>query len=448
MFLEGFISENLYLLICAFAFIVCLLLFIYLIESSNLVKIYKGIPEKSSKTIYGYLDKKGNLISFSNEFYEKINVSTKNKKWYKKVSTIYFEGMEINYKKVLNILKKNKDVINFTVELESESYNVSFKKVPIFSNKEICGYVLFDEEYQTDNNINLLNMMDELQAPLAYYAGEIENINLNLNASMQMRLGLKADKMSYNDLKRFVFEEDMEIFLLSTKEMINNIRIQYRLKTIKGLELFEEVKHFNEGKVSIIVSLMEMKEEKIWFDNKVLVNAVNELINDDISFGGILLSYKSLLEESENGVNPLVKDIIGKHLKTIQKELLGEDDFITKVSDYEFILLFKDNDRFESVVNSIYNNESILLKFEMGFAGEMVNIKNKLGISYSLETFASANDFMNALNSALSLTNKEGYDKDYSIYSVAVKEPEKLEEEYSFEKCIINLDNSFLDDGE
>ena len=61
MFLKG-LGVDFTLLLFAFVFIVILLLLVYLIESSKLVKIYKGIPEKTSKIIYGYLDKKGNLI--------------------------------------------------------------------------------------------------------------------------------------------------------------------------------------------------------------------------------------------------------------------------------------------------------------------------------------------------------------------------------------------------
>ncbi len=451
MCLFGVIGNSLDLLIGVFALIVIVLLLVYLVESSRLVKIYKGIPAKTNKSIYGYLDKNGNLLSFSDEFYNKINISNKVANWSKKVTTIYYEGQEINYKKFLSIIKESKEIINFTIEVESKSYNIGFKKSPIFENHEICGYVLFDELYTSDQDAYLLDMMGELQTPLAYYSGKAQDINFHLNDSLKERLGVKEEKMTYNDLKRFVFEEDLEMFLVSTKELINDTRVQYRLKTINGLEYFEEVKHLKNEDTTTIISLIEVKEEKIWFESNVLMNEVEELMSHGIAFGGIILSYNSLLEEADEKRNPLALDIIKKHLKTVKKELFGEGDFITKVSDFEYILLFKDKDRLDSVINSVYNKQSILLDFEIGFAGEMINLKNKLGIAYSLDEYVSPTDFINALNSSLAFANNEDYTKDYSIHTTAVKE-EVIETEevteYSFEKCLIDLDNSFLDDGE
>lgn len=449
MFLKG-LGVDFTLLLFAFVFIVILLLLVYLIESSKLVKIYKGIPEKTSKIIYGYLDKKGNLISFNEDFFNDINVSITKANWKKNISNIFYNGKKVSYKKFLELVKHSNEVINFTFEVEGKNYNISFKKTPIFNKREVCGYVLFNELYTNDQNTYLLDMLEEIQIPVAYFSGKASNINFILNDSFKERLGVKEEKMTYSDLKRFVFEEDLEMFLNASKELVNDIRIQYRLKTVKGLEYFEEVKNLRNEDVTTIITLIEVNEEMVWVENNVLTDEVQNLIEQGVEFGGIILSYSSLLEEASEKKNPLAKDIIKKHLKEIKKTLLDEGDLISKVSEFEYIILFNNKEKLDNVVNEVYNGKSILLDFEVGFAGEIVSLMNKLGITYSSDDYETPDDFIKRLNSSLALANNEDYYKNYSIHTTTVKEEVEVldnkEEEYSFEKCLIDLDNSFLDD--
>lgn len=449
MFLKG-LGVDFTLLLFAFVFIVILLLLVYLIESSKLVKIYKGIPEKTSKIIYGYLDKKGNLISFNEDFFNDINVSITKANWKKNISNIFYNGKKVSYKKFLELVKHSNEVINFTFEVEGKNYNITFKKTPIFNKREVCGYVLFNELYTNDQNTYLLDMLEEIQIPVAYFSGKASNINFILNDSFKERLGVKEEKMTYSDLKRFVFEEDLEMFLNASKELVNDIRIQYRLKTVKGLEYFEEVKNLRNEDVTTIITLIEFNEEMVWVENNVLTDEVQNLIEQGVEFGGIILSYSSLLEEASEKKNPLAKDIIKKHLKEIKKTLLDEGDLISKVSEFEYIILFNNKEKLDNVVNEVYNGKSILLDFEVGFAGEIVSLMNKLGITYSSDDYETPDDFIKRLNSSLSLANNEDYYKNYSIHTTTVKEEVEVldnkEEEYSFEKCLIDLDNSFLDD--
>ena len=449
MFLKG-LGVDFTLLLFAFVFIVILLLLVYLIESSKLVKIYKGIPEKTSKIIYGYLDKKGNLISFNEDFFNDINVSITKANWKKNISNIFYNGKKVSYKKFLELVKHSNEVINFTFEVEGKNYNITFKKTPIFNKREVCGYVLFNELYTNDQNTYLLDMMEEIQIPVAYFSGKASNINFILNDSFKERLGVKEEKMTYSDLKRFVFEEDLEMFLNASKELVNDIRIQYRLKTVKGLEYFEEVKNLRNEDVTTIITLIEVNEEMDWVENNVLTDEVQNLIEQGVEFGGIILSYSSLLEEASEKKNPLAKDIIKKHLKEIKKTLLDEGDLISKVSEFEYIILFNNKEKLDNVVNEVYNGKSILLDFEVGFAGEIVSLMNKLGITYSSDDYETPDDFIKRLNSSLALANNEDYYKNYSIHTTTVKEEVEVldnkEEEYSFEKCLIDLDNSFLDD--
>ena len=123
---------------------------------------------------------------------------------------------------------------------------------------------------------------------------------------------------------------------------------------------------------------------------------------------------------------------------------------ISKVSEFEYIILFNNKEKLDNVVNEVYNGKSILLDFEVGFAGEIVSLMNKLGITYSSDDYETPDDFIKRLNSSLALANNEDYYKNYSIHTTTVKEEVEVldnkEEEYSFEKCLIDLDNSFLDD--
>ena len=135
-------------------------------------------------------------------------------------------------------------------------------------------------------------------------------------------------------------------------------------------------------------------------------------------------------------------NVIKKYFKIVRKEMLSIDDIIGKINEFEYVIIIKDIEKLNSFVNNICNENTPLLKYELTFCGQLININNKLGISYYNDLMKTKKDFYSSLYQALSLANNSEYEKDYSIYTPAKEE--KINDEYSFDKYKIDIDNSFL----
>ena len=440
-----FLTEVNYLFILGglLAIIIIMILIIYLFETAAYLKLYRALPSNLGKVIYGYLDKNGDLVSFSDELYTLINVP-KGKNLKNSIKTIYFENEKVSYKKFLNLLKTNTGTINFVFELDEETINVTFKKSKIINNDKLIGYALMEqsEEFKIDNAKEFMEMIDELEAPCAYFYGKSKETNFSINHTLQVLLATKEKKMTYEAIKKYVFEEDLEKFYISVNEHTNDMRTQYRLLTTQGLMMFEEVKKFNNGKVTSIIMHIETIDEKVFIESQELDICVNDLIDEGTSFGGVIVSFKSLMDNENIGSKNITKDVIKKYFKIVRKEMLSVDDVIGKINEFEYVIITKDIEKLNSIVNNVCNANSILLKYEFTFCGELINITNKLGISYYNDLMKKKKDFYSSLYQALSLANNNEYEKDYSIYTPA--KDGKVNDEYSFEKCMIDIDNSFL----
>lgn len=440
-----FLAEVNYLFILGglFAIIIVMILVIYLFETASYLKLYRALPSNLGKAIYGYLDKNGDLVSFSDELYTLINVP-KGKNLKKAIKAIYFENEKITFKKFLELLKTKNGTINFVFEIDEETHNVTLKKSKVLCNDKLIGYALMEqsEEFKTDNAKEFMEMIDELEAPCAYYYGKSKDTNFSINHTLQVLLASKDRKMTYDGIKKYVFEEDLEKFFASVNENANDIRTQYRLLTTQGLMSFEEVKKFNDGKVTSIIMHIETIDEKVFIENQELDVNINNLIEEGTNFGGVIVSFKSLMDNEIVISKNIIQDVIKKYFKIVRKEMLSIDDIIGKINEFEYVIIIKDIEKLNSFVNNICNENTPLLKYELTFCGQLININNKLGISYYNDLMKTKKDFYSSLYQALSLANNSEYEKDYSIYTPAKEE--KINDEYSFDKYKIDIDNSFL----
>lgn len=423
-----------------------ILIIIYISEIVSYLKIYKNISRSLGNTVYGCLDKKGNLIGLNDDFFDAINALDKKNKWTKLLKNIIFENECITYKEFLEVLKTSEGSLNFIFEFEEESFELTFRKIPILNEGELIGYGLAGLEEIPYNNANVFTVMDELDSPCAFYQGLGNSTNFTLNRKMQTLLSSKEKKMTYSSLKKYVYEEDIENFNKIANEKANDITVQYRLITSQGLMMFEEVKHFENENVTSMLMNIESVEEDIYLEYNELNGVISDLITKEIPFGGVLVSLKSLLEEEVYSKN-ILKDIIKQYFKNIRKELLNGDDVIIKLNEFEYVVVIKDTKRMDVIVNDIFADKSILHKYELSFGDKIIAISNRLAVAYYDNQMKTKKDYMKALFRASALVNNDEYGKDYSIYSVPKDElPE--DEEYSFEKYKIDLDNSFLYEDE
>lgn len=423
-----------------------ILVIIYISEIVSYLKIYKNISRSLGNTVYGCLDKKGNLIGLNDDFFDAINALDKKNKWTKLLKNIIFENECITYKEFLEVLKTNEGSLNFIFEFEDESFELTFRKIPILNEGELIGYGLAGLEEIPYNNANVFTVMDELDSPCAFYQGLGNSTNFTLNRKMQTLLSSKEKKMTYSSLKKYVYEEDIENFNKIANEKANDITVQYRLITSQGLMMFEEVKHFENENVTSMLMNIESVEEDIYLEYNELNGVISDLITKEIPFGGVLVSLKSLLEEEVYSKN-ILKDIIKQYFKNIRKELLNGDDVIIKLNEFEYVVVIKDTKRMDAIVNDIFADKSILHKYQLSFGDKIIAISNRLAVAYYDNQMKTKKDYMKALFRASALVNNDEYGKDYSIYSVPKDElPE--DEEYSFEKYKIDLDNSFLYEDE
>lgn len=423
-----------------FAFVIILLLIVHLFDSSSHLKIVKNLPELFNKKIYGYLDKSGEVLNFSEKLFEELNVKGTNLKG--QIKKIYYENNEISYKKFLNLLKTKEGTINVTFELESETKVLSILKVACFYKDKVVGYALMsgNQTQETTNN-EIFSLVEELDSPCGYYFGALSEINFTINKKFQTLLATKSNKITYEELKSRVYEEDLEVYTSMMNEKAEDKICTYRLVTENGLMHFEEIKKIKDGKCNILISNIEVVQEKLTVTNKELNNTINSLIEENKKFGAVILSLDSFITDEQRDTT-LDSDIIYKYLKNIRKDILSGEDIISSINEYEYILVIKDTERLNKITKDIIDNNSLLLKAEFGFGSKLIEINNKLGISYYDENMTKTSNFINSLYSSLALTNNEKYTKKYSVYS-PVKE-EKQEEEYSFDNIQIDLDNSFI----
>lgn len=445
MFLQ-FANIYAYMFGALFVAVDIILITIYIFEIISYLKIYKNISRSLGNTLYGSLDKKGNLIGLNDDFFEAINALDKKSKWTKYLKNIIFENECISYKAFLEVLKTKEGSLNFIFEFEDESFELTFRKIPVLNEGEIIGYGLAGLEKTSSEQTTIFKVIDELDSPYAFYQGLSKETNFNLNRKMQTVLSSKEKRMTYSSLKKYVYEEDIDNFNKIANETTSDLIMQYRLITSQGLMMFEEVKHFENDKVTSMLTSIEMIEEDVYLEYNELNGVISDLIAKEIPFGGVLVSLKSLLDEEVYSKN-ILKDIIKQYFKNIRKELLNGDDVIIKLNEFEYVVIIKDTKRMDSIVNDIFADKSILHKYELSFGDNLITISNRLAVAYYDNQMKTKKDYMKALFRASALVNNDEYGKDYSIYSVP-KDELPDDEEYSFEKYKIDLDNSFLHEDE
>lgn len=422
-------------------------------------ELYAETLNTLNKSIIAYLDKDGKLIKFTQNCFDELKLNY-NEDLKEVVNDFYLNNQKIDYQNLLEELKDNdgkefKLTFSFDKAFanETEEISLNLQKITVENEGKLLGYVivLLDNKNK-DNSLDGFSLViDDLNVPYAYFNDDDKNVIYVINKSFRELLGIKGRTVTYSELRRLVFPEDLTFFDSAASEMAEDGTYNYRLKTANGYKMFSEVKVSNNNHVTSIIALMESKEDQVISQNEI-EEAINQMIQNNLEFAGIIVSINGFLKVFNNyGVN-VAKELRDKYIGFIKSEVLKENDLICKISDIEYLLLFKNPKDVDQIIRDCNNQTSVLLHYELDYNETKVETNNTLGIVYSNESIKSAKDFMHSLDSALAYANTDGYEKPYSIYNYSSKTPKvklainDLSKDYSFDKIKISLDNSFLDD--
>ena len=421
--------------------------------------LYKEVPVALDRKIIGFLDKDSKLINFTPYFFDELNLLEKEQpKWFSNVDKIYYNSKEITYPLLLEALEENDgSETKLTVALKSDEgfddeVSFTFSKINVDKNEETIGYVLALKEEKEKNLVDGFGyLLDDIDTPFAYYNDDSRNVIFRTNKSFKNIVGIRGYNVTYSELRRLVCPEDLNVFDQAQSEFASEDSYVYRMKTALGLKKFKEIKVVKENHVISIIQMLNDSSDKL-MDKKVVFEKIDKLISDGKPFGGMMISINSFVELFNNRGPIVAKELANRYIDYLQNEELGKDDYLCKISDIEYVLVFTDIDKFNGLVRDVQNKISTIAHYEFNYGNEIIQTNNSVGIVYKNENIKSSADFMNALDNALALANQGREDDGISLYTPEKKkertETKVTKDNYSFDKVKISLDNSFLDDDE
>lgn len=448
-------------IICAIVSTIILLINIILPFNNNSKdnELYCAAPGALDRKILGYLDSEGKLIKLTSYFFDAINVFDKEQKnWFNHIQKIYYNSQVVNYDHLIEELKDNDGTeAKLTILLNSndgfdEEVSFNFLKINVDVDDETVGYVLVEITPQVRNLTDGFSfIMDDVDSPYAYYNDDSRSVIFRTNKTFKNLLGVKGYNVTYSELRRLVYPEDLQTFDRASSPLASDGEYYYRMKTSLGLKKFKEVICTKENHVTAIIQIVNDVNNKL-LDKRIVFAAVDSYLKENKNFGGLIVSLNGFVDLF-NGRGPIVaKELANRYVEYIRSEILGKDDYICKISDIEYVMLFGDIDKFDSLVRDIKNKVSTIAHYELNYGEETIETTNSIGIVYKNDNIKSSNDFMNALDNALSLANSNNLSDGVNIFIPTEKKEttsSKLNKEnYSFDKIKISLDNSFLDDDE
>ena len=238
-------------------------------------------------------------------------------------------------------------------------------------------------------------------------------------------LEIKDENSSNYELKEIISIKDSDIILNEELLELGKVMSKNTLATLISCYQVMLPKALKAKQGSVVNKKFDtyyrVNEEMVWVENNVLTDEVQNLIEQGVEFGGIILSYSSLLEEASEKKNPLAKDIIKKHLKEIKKnierikpilmlEKLNDDKSVPKIDNGNDKggIGFQQIAIIQSLFNSIIELNRFMQLFSLELNGQKIEIENKnLDFYYQYEKICELNkDFTIYLKTKDYLTKK------------------------------------------
>lgn len=436
----------------------CLLLYIILLirasSYKNKMKFYELTPSNIESNIYAYFNKRSKLLMYTDQFYNILPKDyRKKKKWYRQVKNIICDGETMSYKKFMNHLREFGEKV-FNIEIVFNDFASTKEEVVksmINENGKLRGYLLYNQkltpaQLYKDNVMkeyatHLFNFFDSLNEPLAYF--DSANEHYILTDVMKKTIGINEAFITSEGLINYIVEEDIANYkrMLSQKEGSNTY--YYRLKTINGIEWFEETRTFEGMYVYNIIHWAKFSPRQMkYLPKEALENEIKINQDNNHNFVLVFITLKKVTGYAEK----LGKEVANVLVDRYFAQLLSTKANPTKVyklSNVDYCLLFTGIADYERIVSEINSNVSDLMNMQIVFNGSKYQMNNALGIVKSESVVnPSPERFIVAGYEALSYATNPDYGRPFSIYR------EKREERpsYQFDKYRVDINNEFLYD--
>lgn len=414
-------------------------LIIYVLVVLNRFKYNSIMKETPSieNSIYAYLDSKGKVIFFTDEFLKLFNV--RNSKELKETIT-YINNGETKYtlKEFNKSLSEEKEAdYKLIFELSnSKEMKLPIQKRKIIKDGKLLGYVLLNSRTRpapADESkavsINILNLVSEA---IAIY--ESETNKFTLNKKMQTLIG--ANEVT--DFDEYIFFEDRRQIEKRAKAEGAKSKIYYRINTPTSYAWVVESIYIINGKMTKVIKETDFKNLVYNFrDFSKLVSELDQLLVTQNNFVLAYISLDSLGTIKDKIGKPATNVIATQYFGALNSEV--KDLKVFELGYYKYAFFIKNDEVYNNILRGLHNNNSGLIKAKVPFNDSVYEIKAYVGFverkNVVNPTSASMIEFA---EDALKLASNKNYNKDYSIYFSKKKEIES-------DLQNIDLSDDFLD---
>lgn len=436
----------------------CLLIYVIILiraqNYKNKMRFYELTPSNIESNIYAYFNKKSKLLMFTDQFYDMLPKNYKNKKkWYRLVKSIVCDGETMSYKKFMNHLRDFGEK-TFNIEItfnDFASIKEEVAKAMINENGKLRGYLLYNQKLtpaqlykdsiMKEYASHLFNFFDSLNEPLAYY--DSANGNYILTDLMKKALGTSDAVITTDGLLNYIVEEDVANYkrMLTQKEGSNTY--YYRLKTINGIEWFEETRTVEGMYIYNIIHWAKFTPRQMkYLPKEALENEIKNNQESNRSFILVFITLKKIASYAEKLGKDVANVLADRYFAQLTSIKMNQSR-VYKLSNVDYCLLFTGIADYERIVSEINSNVSELVNTQVVFNGNKYQMNNALGIVKSESVVnPSPERFIVAGYEALSYATNPDYSRPFSIYR------EKREERpnYQFDKYRVDINNEFLYD--
>jgi len=414
--------------------VLCLITFFYnsiayaqaTYKYNMLANLLIALPSNIESQVYIYLDNKSRFMMFTDQFYDLFhNFNFDKKNWSKYFDHAVIENKNYTYKDFKSIFQSIEEKTYKIQFVFSNDYIVPVQliKKKVINNGKLLGYVLINQKltltevYKENVNNEFRKRQhiyfDLLGKPIAYY--DFEKKRYILNSMMCRLLNIEENEINRTAFEQLIYEEDEKIYL-SRKihpDCIN--KNYYRLKTINGVEWFEDNVIEFENKQYAVLYRTDFSSVKIDLYN--YVNLIDDLKSlKDFKFILIMISIKDIPEISEKIGKDGCEILISQYFRNIKK-YIGETKKIYKVGQIEYAIVIPELNKFEFFIRDLENNHSDLLSVDLYFNEIKFSLKNAVGLVNSQDVVVqTAESIVKAGFDALNLATDEKYMKRYSLY--------------------------------
>ncbi len=436
----------------------CLLLYVIILiralKYKNKMKFYELTPSNIESNIYAYFDKRSKLLMFTNQFYDILPKDYHNKKrWYRLVKNIVCDGETMSYKKFMNHLREFGEK-TFNIEIifnDFASVKEEMVKSMINENGKLRGYLLYNQKLtptqlykdtvMKEYASHMFNFFDSLNEPLAYF--DSVNNHYILTDAMKKAIGINEDVITADGLLNYIVEEDVGSYKRMSTQKEGSNKYYYRLKTINGIEWFEETRTFEGMYVYNIIHWAKFSPRQMkYLPKEALENEIKANQDNNRSFVLVFMTLKKIASYAEKLGKDVANILTDRYFAQLTSTKLNQTR-VYKLSNVDYCLLFAGTADYERIVSEINSNVSDLLNMQIVFNGNKYQMSNALGIVKSESILnPSPERFIVAGYEALSYATNPDYGRPFSIYR------EKREERpnYQFDKYRVDINNEFLYD--